>query len=214
MIKILIPCSKNSTRFFGKNELLIPYTIAYLDKIQSMTNDRLQVYVAMTEETLPLKDKFLANYVKFDFLILPDKVKNQNMEILIETALDVINPEQDEPIVLLQLTQPLRALSLIDDALQVYKTCSSRAVMSYILGHEAWRVLDNNGNYQSELRTAGELLKIHDGSIYVFNRKTYSQLWDKSAKSAVLNDVPALVDIDYKSQFNPQKLNELCKLYM
>lgn len=74
--------------------------------------------------------------------------------------------------------------------------------------------MDNNGNYQSELRPAGELLKIHDGSIYVFNRKTYSQLWDKSPKSSVLNDVPALIDIDYQSQFNPQKLNELCKSYI
>ena len=50
---------------------------------------------------MPLKDKFLANLVKFDFLILPDVVKNQNMEILIETALDVINPAEDEPIILL-----------------------------------------------------------------------------------------------------------------
>lgn len=214
MIKILIPCSKNSSRFFGKNELLIPYTVGYLDKVQSMTEEPLQVFVAMTEETLPLKDKFLANLVKFDFLILPDKVKNQNMQCLIETAIDVINPEQDEPIVLLQLTQPLRALSLIKDALEVYKSCPTQAVMSYILGHEAWRVLDKDGNYQSELRPDGELLKIHDGAIYVFNRLTYKQLWDKSAKSAVLNAVPALVDIDYQSQFNPQKLNQLCKLYI
>ena len=81
--------------------MLIPYTAAYLDKVQSMTEEPLQVYVAMSEETLHLKDKFLANYVNFDFLTLPDVVKNQNMEILIETALDVINPEQDEPIILL-----------------------------------------------------------------------------------------------------------------
>lgn len=194
--------------------MLIPYTIAYLDKIQSLTNEPLQVFVAMTDETLHLKDKFLANYVKFDFLILPDKVKNQHMQCLIKTAIDVINPAEDEPIVLLQLTQPLRSLSLINDALEVYKSCSSRAVMSYILGAEAWRVLDKDGNYQSELRPAGELLRIHDGSIYVFNRLTYKQLWDKSAKSSVLNAVPALVDIDYKSQYDPQKLNELCKLYI
>ena len=161
-----------------------------------------------------MKDKFLANLVNFDFLILPDKVKNQNMQCLIETAIDVINPAEDEPIVLLQLTQPLRALSLIKDALQIYKSCPTQAVLSYVLGAEEWRVLDDNGNYQSHLRPAGDLLKIHDGAIYVFNRKTYSQLWDKSAKSAVLNDVPALIDIDYQSQFNPQRINELCRLYI
>lgn len=213
-MKILIPCSKNSTRFKGKNALLIPYTVAYLDKVQSMTEEPLQVFVALTQETLHLKDKFLANYVKFDFLILPDEVKNQHMQILIETALDVINPDVDEPIILLQLTQPLRSLSLIDEALQVYQSCPSRAVMSYVTGPEAWRVLDDNGNYQGELRAGGEQLKIHDGAIYVFNAMTYLQLWDKSAKSAVLNDVPALVDIDYQDQFNPEILKDLCKSYM
>lgn len=86
--------------------------------------------------------------------------------------------------------------------------------MSYILGPEAWRVLDSQGNYHADLRPSGKLLKIHDGSIYVFNAMTYKQLWDKSAKSSVQNDVPALVDIDYKQQFNPQNLKDLCKSYM
>lgn len=86
--------------------------------------------------------------------------------------------------------------------------------MSYILGHEAWRVLDDKGNYQSHLRAAGELLKIHDGAIYVFNPMSYTQLWDKSPKSSVQNDVPALIDIDYQSQFNHEKLNELCESYI
>lgn len=103
-MKILIPCSKNSTRFQGKNALLIPYTVAYLDKVQSLTNERLQVYVAMTDETLHLKDKFFAKHVKFNFLILPDVVKNQHMQCLIEKALEAINPDIDEPIILLQLT--------------------------------------------------------------------------------------------------------------
>lgn len=213
-MKILIPCSKNSTRFQGKNTLLIPYTVAFLDKVQSLTKDPLQVYVAMTDETLPLKEKFLAKNVKFNFLKLPDVVKNQHMQILIEKALEAINPDIDEPIVLLQLTQPLRSLSLIDEALRVYNSSPSRAVMSYVLGPEAWRVMDKDGNYQGELRAGGELLKIHDGAIYVFNAMTYKQLWDKSVKSSVQNAVPALVDIDYKSQFNPQKINELCRLYI
>lgn len=147
-MKILIPCSKNSTRFAGKNALLIPYTVAYLDKVQSLTKDPLQIFVALTDETLPLKDKFFAKNVKFNFLTLPDEVKNQHMQTLIEKALEAINPDIDEPIILLQLTQPLRSLSLIDEALQVYQSCPSRAVMSYVTGPEAWRVLDDNGNYQ------------------------------------------------------------------
>lgn len=113
-MKILIPCSKNSTRFAGKNALLIPYTVAYLDKVQTLTKEPLQVFVALTDETLPLKDKFFAKYVKFNFLKLPDEVKNQHMQCLIEKALEAINPDVDEPIILLQLTQPLRSLSLID----------------------------------------------------------------------------------------------------
>ena len=75
-MKILIPCSKNSSRFAGKNALLIPYTVAYIDKVHSLTKEPLQVFVALTDETLPLKDKFLAKHVKFNFLILPDIVKN------------------------------------------------------------------------------------------------------------------------------------------
>lgn len=213
-MKILIPCSKNSTRFQGKNALLIPYTVSYLDKVQTMTKAPLQVYVAMTDETLPLKEKFFAKHVKFNFLILPDIVKNQHMQILIEKSLEAINLDVDEPIILLQLTQPLRSLSLIDEALQVYKSCPNRAVMSYILGPEAWRVLDDNGNYQSHLRAGGELLKIHDGAIYVFNPMTYKQLWDKSVKSSVQNKVDELIDIDYKSQFHPEILNKLCRLYI
>lgn len=214
MTKILIPCSKNSTRFFGKNALLIPYTAAYLDKVQSLTDEPLQVFVAMTDETINLKEKFFAKNVNFNFLKLPDVVKNQHMQTLIQFALAAINPDIDEPIILLQLTQPLRSLSLIKDALEVYKNCPTQVVMSYVLGAEAWRVLDDNGNYQSHLRPGGELLKIHDGSIYVFNRKTYPALWDKSPKSSVQNAVPALVDIDYKDQFNPDKLKELCKSYI
>lgn len=136
------------------------------------------------------------------------------MQTLIEKALEAINPDIDEPIILLQLTQPLRSLSLIDEALKVYKSCPNRAVMSYVLGHEAWRVLDSQGNYHADLRPGGELLKIHDGAIYVFNPMSYTQLWNKSPKSSVHNDVPALVDIDYQSQFNPKKINELCKSYM
>lgn len=100
-MKILIPCSKNSTRFAGKNALLIPYTVAYLDKVQSLTNEPLQVYVALTDETLPLKDKFFAKNVNFNFLILPDVVKNQHMQCLIEKSLEAINPDIDEPIILL-----------------------------------------------------------------------------------------------------------------
>lgn len=56
--------------------MLIPYTVAYIDKVQSLTKDPLQVYVALTDETLPLKDKFFAKNVKFNFLKLPDIVKN------------------------------------------------------------------------------------------------------------------------------------------
>ena len=136
------------------------------------------------------------------------------MRLLISTALDKIQPAKDEPIVLLQLTQPLRSLTLIEDALQVYHQCPNQAVMSYVYGNEAWRVLDASGNYQSDLRPAGELLKIHDGAIYVFNVMTYPALWDKSQKSSVLNAVPYLVDIDYQAQFNPDKLTNLCQSYM
>lgn len=213
-MKILIPCSKNSSRFAGKNALLIPYTVAYLDKVQTLTKEPLQVFVAMTDETLPLKDKFFAKHVKFNFLTLPDEVKNQHMQTLVEKALEAINPDIDEPIILLQLTQPLRSLSLIDEALQVYQSSPNRAVMSYILGPEAWRVLDSQGNYQAHLRAGGELLKIHDGSIYVFNPMTYLQLWDKSPKSSVQNKVDELIDIDYQSQYDPQNLTELCKHYI
>ena len=74
-MKIIIPCSKNSSRFCGKNELLIPYTVAYLDKVQSMTEEPLQVFVAMSDETLPLLDKFKADNLIFTPLILPDFVK-------------------------------------------------------------------------------------------------------------------------------------------
>lgn len=70
------------------------------------------------------------------------------MQCLIEKALEAINPDVDEPIILLQLTQPLRALSLIDEALRVYNSSPSRAVMSYVNGPEAWRVLDKYGNYR------------------------------------------------------------------
>ena len=136
------------------------------------------------------------------------------MQCLIEKSLEAINPDVDEPIILLQLTQPLRSLSLIDEALRVYQSSPSRAVMSYILGPESWRVLDSQGNYHADLRAGGELLKIHDGAIYVFNCMTYLQLWNKSPKSSVQNTVPALVDIDYKQQFNPEKLNKLCKFYI
>lgn len=86
--------------------------------------------------------------------------------------------------------------------------------MSYVLGPEAWRVLDDKGNYQADLRPSGELLKIHDGAIYVFNAMTYKQLWNKSPKSSVQNKVDELIDIDYQSQFHPEKLNELCKHYI
>lgn len=212
-MKIIIPCSKESTRFAGKNALLIPYTVAYLDKVQTMHKDPLQIYVAMTDETIHLKEQFLAKHVKFNFLILPDIVKNQHMRTLIQIALDSINPAPNEPIVLLQLTQPLRALNLLDKALQVYNTAPERAVMSYILGPESWRVLSPDGNYSADLRPSGQRLRIHDGSIYVFNRLTYPALWDNAPKSAVQNDVPELIDIDYQSQFDPQKLNQLCKFY-
>lgn len=100
-MKIIIPCSKNSERFSGKNALLIPYTVAYLDKVQTMCKDPLQVYVALTDETQHLKEQFLAKYVKFNFLNLPDIVKNQHMRTLIQKSLDVINPAPNEPIVLL-----------------------------------------------------------------------------------------------------------------
>lgn len=100
-MKILIPCSKNSERFRGKNALLIPYTVAYLDKVQSLTKDPLQVYVAMTDETQHLKSKFISKNVNFHFLNLPDVVKKQHMQTLIQMALDAINPAQNEPIVLL-----------------------------------------------------------------------------------------------------------------
>lgn len=75
-MKVIIPCSKESTRFKGKNALLIPYTVAYLDKVQSLTDEPLQVYVAMTDETIHLKEQFLAKHIKFNFLTLPDIVKN------------------------------------------------------------------------------------------------------------------------------------------
>lgn len=135
------------------------------------------------------------------------------MRTLIQMALDSINPAKYEPIVLLQLTQPLRSLNLIDNALQVYNACPARAVMSYVLGPECWRVLSPDGNYNADLRPTGQRLRVHDGSIYIFNSETYPQLWNNAPKSSVQNEVDELIDIDYQDQFDPQKLKELCKFY-
>lgn len=213
-MKIVIPCTKSSDRFPGKNEKLIGYTMDWLSAVQRSHDYPLEIYILLTAETYNLKDKFLRENLAVTPLHLNDNVKAQAMEPAITAFFENVEVGTHEAVILLQLTQPLRALNLLQMAVKAYIDNNLKCVLSYVRGPEKWRVLDHTGNFNKAARPTGELLKIHDGAIYVFNKTNYLDLWNTNAKASVLNDVAKLVDIDYPTDYNKQEIDELCKQYI
>lgn len=194
MIHILIT-HKESTRFPGKNVLLLPWTIAWLRRAISLLQEPSRVYVA--GEYLPGTPDGWA-YIPADTSL--------GHQAVIEEAERVIAPAPEDALALCQLTQPLREPSLLQRAVAEHRGSGKSVISATSLPSLAWRRIGRKGTWGTTKNEDRELYL--DGRVYVWAPGHVGDIFSPSCShSVVVSHYPFICDVNYAQDW-PGVLNK------
>lgn len=199
MITIFITC-KDSSRYPGKNNLLAPYTRAWL--CQELADIKAPVQVLTCGPLSARPAGLPSTWEHFD---TPHGLSQHTLLCL---AMQHVQATQGDRFVLAQLTQPLRCrglLSLFLDALRHAPAGQPAVTVTPRHTSDEWRVILPSGGWVSAPEQPAHELLV-DGQLYGW--RTYDELANiyspSSPKATVLSGQTwGYVDIDYSDDMPP-----------
>lgn len=209
IINIIIPATKDSERFPGKNSLLKVYTENYLALHAAdiaEQGDLVTIYTLYREGGSPVRIQ--APGCNCVSLQVPS-LHADNMVSCMLWWYNNCHPGDEEINIQLMLTQPVRRPKLMHDAISVMAGDPKvRLVKTYSTWvHDNWRVLDENFNLptdtqQGHTRTMPATM-LYDGALYAW-RGIPDWIGENAYPGTVYipNYTGPVVDIDYPEQFN------------
>lgn len=183
MIYVLIT-THPSRRFPGKNALLARYTLDWAAAAALYCHEEVKIVHAGPERP--------------DWL--PPKVGHLNV-LGVDHADDVrraeqkLTPSADDVLVLAQLTQPLRQVSLLQRAADLVRTTRQTVITAADQPSPAWRAVAPDGTWGAKNK---DVRRHHDGTLYAWLPGRSSAIFDRTAPHIILSTGCrwALVDID------------------
>lgn len=183
MIYVLIT-THPSTRFPGKNALLARYTLDWAAAAALYCHEEVKIVHAGPERPDWLPPKVLHINVR--------GVKHADD---VRQAEQMLKPAADDVLVLAQLTQPLRHVSLLQEAAEMVRDTRRTVITASLQTSQAWRVTAPDGTWGEKSK---DCVFLHDGTLYAWQPGQSDAIFDRSAPHAGIHTGCswALVDID------------------
>ncbi len=192
MIHVLITV-KESSRFPGKNRKLAPYTIAWLLSEMAYSEESVRVYTVGKRSELPLR-------LPVGWKHIPTACMSHREDV--ETAERQIQPAAGDVMVLLQVTQPLRRLGLLEQAVRCIHAGNACCVTAAEMPVANWRVVNNNGSWGVPQK--GNQL-IADGQLYAWQPGRAAEIFHPQARHMIILTPHrwGMIDIDRPEDMPP-----------
>jgi hypothetical protein len=183
MIYVLIT-THPSTRFPGKNALLARYTLDWAAAAALYCHEKVIIVHAGPEPPAWLPPK-----------VLHLSVPGANHADDVRLAEQMLKPAADDVLVLAQLTQPLRHVSLLQQAADMVRATRQTVITASLQPDQAWRVTAPDGTWGEKNQGC---VFLHDGTLYAWQSGQSDAIFDRTAKHAGLHTGCrwAMVDID------------------
>lgn len=183
MIYVLLT-THPSTRFPGKNAILARYTLDWAAAAALYCHEEVKIVHAGPERPDWLPPKVLHLHV----------AGHSHRDDVWE-AEQLLDPAEQDVLVLAQLTQPLRHVSLLQAAADLVRSSRKTVISAATQTWNAWRWAAHDGTWGPKGR-ADRL--VHDGVLYAWKRGHSREIFDHEAPHAILSTGCrwALVDID------------------
>ena len=183
MIYVLIT-THPSTRFPGKNAILARYTLDWAAAASLYCHEEVRIVHAGPERPAWLPPKVLH---------LPVAGLSHCADVW--EAEKLLNPAEQDVLVLAQLTQPLRHVELLQQAADLARSSRKTVISAATQPWNAWRWTAPDGTWSPKGRA--ERL-IHDGVLYAWQRGHSQEIFAHEEPHAILPTGCrwALVDID------------------
>lgn len=174
---------KESSRFPGKNAVLLPYTVSWLDRAIPLLGEQSRVYCAGDR---------LGGIPK-DWKFVPADTSIGHLGVL-RAAECAASPVEGDVCVLVQFTQPLREPSLLRRAVELCRGTGKTVVSATEMPDPEWRRMGADGTWSSY--KSHDRVLYHDGRIYAWQPGHVADIFDSSAEHAVvLTSLPFIVDV-------------------
>lgn len=188
MIYLLIT-THPSRRFPGKNDILARYTLDWAAAAALYCEEDVQIVHVGPEwpAWLPVKVKHIPT--------APDSGSHL-ADVL--HAEDVLTPARGDVLVLAQLTNPLRRVSLLNEVVQRVRHSGRSVITAAVQPSTAWRHTDAAGCWGDKVTACTELR--HDGALYAWRPGRAADIFDRKFPHAVVRTGCrwALVDVDLR----------------
>lgn len=187
-------CTKSSTRYPGKNDMLLPYTLAWLGYASMYAPEPVTVLSVGPRRPAGLPP---------DIAHCPVKNGSTHKEAL-AAAMSYSGASGEDVCALPQLTQPLRSPLLLREAVQACRATGLTVVTANMMQPTGWRALDDAGRWQSHTDEAAQ--PVIDGRMYAWRGyEGLDDVFDQGTRHAMLivNEPWGLVDIDRPADVPP-----------
>lgn len=207
-VHILIPDTKDSDRFPGKNDLLEKYTF---DWLAEELEDGVHVWYLLCED-----DKWTGSLdsENLHVLFVPFEIHDNHKQMLSWVTRHICEEYgNDSRFVQLQLTQPVKRSGMLKEIVDGID--ENNVVLTYTLwGNYGWRLVDN-GTLEYESERDNSIHRFYDGTVVAWKGLNSDRIFDlrHQKKHWVKNYTGPVCDVDYAWEYNEnyvKGLQELC----
>lgn len=185
-------CTKESVRFPGKNELLLPYTLAWLGYASMVVRDKVEIVSLgpSRPKDLPIKIRHIT-------------IDSPSHKAVIEYGMQAVKACKSDIFILPQLTHPIRRPDLLAKIIEKMPAGECSAVTVTRRPSSAWRIVDPQGRWAAKNEAP---LPLHDGVLYAWRGQAgLDAMFDANSPHIILetDNNWGLVDIDHPSDLPP-----------
>ncbi len=198
MIYLLIT-THPSRRFPGKNDILARYTLDWAAAAALYCEEEVKIVHVGPEWPVWLP-------VKVQHVPTARDSGSHLADVL--QAEEVLSPALGDVLVLAQLTNPLRRVSLLREVVQEVRRTGRSVITAAVQPSFEWRRTDDAGRWGDKTTACTELH--HDGSLYAWSAGRTHDIFDRSFPHSVVKTGCrwALVDVDLRGDL-PETLPTL-----
>ena len=138
---ILIPFKNESARLTGKNMMLLPFTLEWIEKELEGLEEEVEVHTFGCISTDKRKgiESYGVEHVRLKFF------EDRSHQGALENTLKKLGVKPEDRIIQLQLTQPKRKEGLLKEAIEALKEDSSKPIITATKVHIENRLVNDEG---------------------------------------------------------------------